>query len=193
MKVYKRKLKWKDKVNWRKVILLFFIVAIVGFLILFYIVGSGTELRRAIGTSIIISLLIAICNIISSVIYYDDFIVLLDNKKRYLLCNQDENFFFDASGNAKRVRDYDTDDKAIDAFNNLKKNIGINSYLIDKYDIIKVDNKYIKVKLEGTIKKWDRKLVKRRCEYFLIEEKEERIVTIDNRFDKYDELIKLFK
>ena len=73
------------------------------------------------------------------------------------------------------------------------KNIGINIYLIDKYDIIKVDNKYIKVKLEGTIKKWDRKLVKRRCEYFLIEEKEERIVTIDNRFDKYDELIKLFK
>ena len=193
MKVYKRKLKWKDKVNWRKVILMFLLVSIVGFLILFYVVGSGTELVRAIITSIIIGLLLTISNIVSSIIYYDDFTVLVDNKKKYLLCNQDENFFFDAKGNAKRVKDYDTDEKAIEAFDNLEKNIGIDIYQIDKYDIIKVDDKYIRIKLDGTIKKWDRKLEKRRCDYYLVEEKEERIITIHNRFENYDELIKIFK
>ncbi len=193
MKVYKRKLKWKDKVNWRKVILMFLLVSIVGFLILFYVVGSGTELVRAIVTSFIIGLLLTISNIVSSIIYYDDFTVLVDNKKKYLLCNQDENFFFDAKGNAKRVKDYDTDEKVIEAFNNLEKNIGIDIYQIDKYDIIKVEDKYMIIKLDGTIKKWDRKLEKRRCEYFLVEEKEERMIIIDNRFENYDELVKIFK
>jgi len=193
MKVYKRKLKWKDKVNWRKVILMFLLISIIGFLILFYVVGSGTELIRAIITSILIGLLLTISTIVSSILYYDDFTILVDNKKKYLICNQDENFFFDAKGNAKRVKDYDTDEKVVEAFNNLEKNIGIDIYQIDKYDIIKVDDKYIRIKLDGTIRKWDRKLEKRRCDYYLVEEKEERIITIDNRFENYDELVKIFK
>ena len=193
MKIYKRELKWKDKVNWRKVIILFFIMAIVGFLMFYFVIGGKTLLGRAIITSLIIAVLLTISNILTSIIKYDDFIVLVDNKKKYLICDQDENFFFDVDGKPQRVRRLKNDKEVLEVFNDLEKNIGLDIYEIDKYDIIKREDNYMTLELHGSIKKWDRKIVKRRCEFSLIEEKEDRIITIDNRFDKYDELVKTFK
>ncbi len=193
MTIYRRpKKKWYQKVKWLKNILIAIAIFIVLFLILYFWIGSSTELIRAIITSFAISILLSINNVYSNVLNYEEFIIINKDKKIILLSNQREPDFYDTDVKYKRIEKFDND-KIDNLIDNIDRNIGIKVLNVDKYDIIKEKNKYIVAEITGKENKWFYEEVKKKPSYKLKENKVTKKYIIDNSFNDYKELVKLFK
>ena len=193
MEIYERKIKWINKVNWIITIIVYMILLIVFFLLFYFLLGKQTELVRPIITSIIVSTLLIISFIYSSILKYENYMIAINKKKKYLIIEQKETDFFYTDVKIKRLKDYNNRQDIEELISKPEKNIGINVYEIDKCDMIKEKNKSYILKVKGTNNKWAYKESKKTVDYSLTKKEEERKIVIYKDIDNYDELIKDIK
>ena len=192
MEIYERKKKWINKVNWIKSIIIYLILLVVFFL-LFYFLGKQTDLIRPIITSFVVSTLLAISFIYTSILNYENYIIVINKKKRYLIIEQKETFFLDTDVKIKRLKDYKSKQDITEIISKPEKNIGINVYEIDKCDMIKEKNKFYILKLEGINNKWTYVDKGKTIDYKLDKKEENRTIVIYKDIDNYKELIDSIK
>ena len=193
MEIYERKTKWSNKVNWIIAITMYMILLIVFFLLFYFLLGKQTELVRPIITSIIVSTLLVISFVYSSVLKYEDYMIVISKKKKYLIIEQKESDFIYSDANIKRLKDYNNRHDIEELISKPEKNIGINVYEINKCDMIKEKNKRYLLRVKGTNNKWIYKENKKTIDYSLSKKEEERKIVIYKDIDNYDELIKDIK
>lgn len=193
MEIYERKIKWINKVNWIITIIVYIILLIVFFLLFYFLLGKQTELVRPIITSIIVSTLLIISFIYSSILKYENYMIAINKKKKYLIIEQKESDFLYTDVKIKRLKDYNNRHDIEELISKPEKNIGINVYEINKCDMIKEKNKSYIFKVNGINNKWIYKESKKTVEYSLTKKEEERKIVIYKDIDNYDELIKDIK
>ena len=195
MKIYNLngEVKWTKRVKIIIPILVFIIANIILIPFFYFLLSEGTELLRAILTSLAISILITIDSIYTQVLHYEKKTVVIKNKKIYLITIQKETDFYGTD--IKRNIDVDLSKKDVvdDILENQSKYVGISLYKIDKYDIINSRDNKIKMNIDGIYTKWKYKEEKRRAMYVLVDKKKKAKLIIDNKYNNYEELIKYLK
>lgn len=195
MKIYNLKgtVKWNKRVKILTPILVFLIVNLLFIPFLYFVLSESADLLRSILTSLVVSLLATFDAVYSQVLKYEEKTVVIDDKKIYLIIKQRETDFY--GFDIKRKIDIDLSDKKVidDILKNQNKYLGISLFKADNYDIIKISDDKVSLKMNGKYTKWIHKR-KKKEEVFILDTKDKKFnIQIDDKYDNYKELIKYFK
>ena len=195
MKIYdlKENVKWYKRVKIYIPILVFVLVNAFFFPFFYFLLSGSTSLVRSIITSLVISILCTFDSIYTQVINYEPKTVVIKDKKISLIITQRETDFYGTE--VKRKIDDDRKDKKVidDILENQSKYLGISVYNADKYDIIKLSDNKVSLKLEGTYSYWKYVEEKKSAKFVLTKKNKKKKILIDDKYDNYKELIKYFK
>lgn len=195
MKIYNLKgiVKWYKRVKWYIPVLVFIISSVLFFLFFYFLLSGETNLIRSIITSLVITILITFDSIYTQVINFEEKTVVIKDKKISLIITQRERDFYGTD--VKRKIDDDRSDKKVvdDILENQSKYLGISIYSVDKYDIIKISNNKLLLKLDGKYSKWKYVEEKKTAKFILSKKNKKMKLLIDDKYDDYESLIKYFK
>lgn len=180
--------KWYQKINWKKIIIIFTLVLLICFFAFNYL-GRNKDIVSALTRSIIIASLIIIELIISDLVENRKKIIFLDKKDLFYVeihDQKDEKFISDT--------DFDMmikNRKIKEVYNNIEDYEGIDCGHIKEVLSIRKDNNRLVVIANVNAKEWVPigKITVKKLE--LQERNYNKKIIIPNDFDNYDELYKL--
>lgn len=186
----KKNNKWYKKIDWKRAIIYYIILFIICFLV-FYWLGKDKYISNAIFTSIIISFLIILEFVLND---------LIENRKKIFYTEKNNIFYIELHDqkDGKFISDTDFDEiiknkKAKEVYNNISDYEGIDCGKIEKVlSVKKKSNKIVVVALVKS-KEWvpmGRITIKKLS---LENKNKEKKIVIQNDFDNYDKLYKLFE
>ena len=194
MKIYnlKEAPKRRNRVKIIIPILIFIVLNAILFPIFYFVLSEGTDLFRSIITSLAVSILVTIDNIIRQVIRYEKKTIVIDKNNIYLVIVQDETTFYYTD--VKRKIDLDFNDKKVieDIINNLDNYIGISLFKVDNYQILKKKDNSISIQFNGERTKWKYKEENKKPKYVLISKKQKIKMHLDDKYDNIKEMIEYF-
>lgn len=180
--------KWYQKINWKKIIIIFTLVLLICFFAFNYL-GRNKDIVSALTRSIIIASLIIIELIISDLVENRKKIIFLDKKDLFYVEIHDQK-------DGKFISDTDFDmmiknRKIKEVYNNIEDYEGIDCGHIKEVLSIRKDNNRLVVIANVNAKEWVPigKITVKKLE--LQERNYNKKIIIPNDFDNYDELYKL--
>ena len=180
--------KWYQKINWKKIIIIFTIVLLICFFAFNYL-GRNKDIVSALTRSIIIASLIIIELIVSDLVENRKKIIFLDKKDLFYVEIHDQK-------DGKFISDTDFDmmiknRKIKEVYNNIEDYEGIDCGHIEEVLSIRKDNNRLVVIANVNAKEWVPigKITVKKLE--LQESNYNKKIIIPNDFDNYDELYKL--
>ncbi len=180
--------KWYQKINWKKIIIIFTIVLLICFFAFNYL-GRNKDIVSALTRSIIIASLIIIELIVSDLVENRKKIIFLDKKDLFYVEIHDQK-------DGKFISDTDFDmmiknRKIKEVYNNIEDYEGIDCGHIKEVLSIRKDNNRLVVIANVNAKEWVPigKITVKKLE--LQERNYNKKIIIPNDFDNYDELYKL--
>lgn len=180
--------KWYQKINWKKIIIIFTIVLLICFFAFNYL-GRNKDIVSALTRSIIIASLIIIELIVSDLVENRKKIIFLDKKDLFYVEIHDQK-------DGKFISDTDFDmmiknRKIKEVYNNIEDYEGIDCGHIEEVLSIRKDNNRLVVIANVNAKEWVPigKITVKKLE--LQERNYNKKIIIPNDFDNYDELYKL--
>lgn len=180
--------KWYQKINWKKIIIIFTIVLLICFFAFNYL-GRNKDIVSALTRSIIIASLIIIELIVSD---------LVENRKKIIFLDKKDLFYVEIHDkkDGKFISDTDFDmmiknRKIKEVYNNIEDYEGIDCGHIKEVLSIRKDNNRLVVIANVNAKEWVPigKITVKKLE--LQERNYNKKIIIPNDFDNYDELYKL--
>ena len=180
--------KWYQKINWKKIIIIFTIVLLICFFAFNYL-GRNKDIVSALTRSIIIASLIIIELIVSD---------LVENRKKIIFLDKKDLFYVEIHDkkDGKFISDTDFDmmiknRKIKEVYNNIEDYEGIDCGHIKEVLSIRKDNNRLVVIANVNAKEWVPigKITVKKLE--LQESNYNKKIIIPNDFDNYDELYKL--